>query len=107
MIALLILFFIGKWFYELAKKHGRNGWLYGILGVVVYYGSAIIGGFLIGFIAVMVGYEEILNWPDLALNLIAIPIGILGIMLVHRVLRKNWENNPKNQDSELLDSTDI
>ncbi len=107
MLGLLLIYFIGKWFYTLADKHQKNKWLFAILGIAVYYGMTIIGGFIIGFIAAMSGSEAIFNLPDVAWGLMAIPIGLIGMWLFHRILRKNWENNPARSENELLDETDF
>jgi hypothetical protein len=107
MLGLILIFFIGKSFFNLAKEHGRNKWLFGILGVVVYYGMTIIGGIIIGLIAAISGNESIFELPDIVLGLMGVPIGLLSVWLFHYILRKNWKGNPKDKNSELLDSTDF
>ena len=107
MLALVIIYFIGKWFYKLAEKHQRNKWLFAILGVVVYYGMTIIGGITIVIITLALGNEAILETPDVVAGLLGIPIGLLSMWGFHVILRKNWEGNPKNSQSELLDNTDL
>ena len=107
MLLLLLIYFIGKAFFKLAKKHGRNKWLFGVLGVVVYYGMAIIGVFLIGVVAILAGNESILELSDTALGFAGIPIGLVSVWLFHYLLRKNWEGSPKNHNSELLDEVDF
>ncbi|MCJ8290343.1 MAG: hypothetical protein HRT58_11820 [Crocinitomicaceae bacterium] len=107
MLGLVIIYFIGKSFFNLAKKHERNKWLFGILGVVTYYGMTIVGGLIIVFIAAVIGNESIFELPDIVLGLMGIPIGLLSIWLLHYMLRKNWEGHPKDQHPELLDGTDF
>lgn len=104
MLGLLLIFFIGKAFFNLAQTHERNKWLFGVLGVVVYYGMTIIGGLVIVFIAVTIGNEGILNYSDTILGLMGVPVGLLSVWGFHYMLRKNWEANPKNQNSDLLDN---
>ena len=107
MIGLLILFFIGKAFFTLAQKHNRNKWLFGILSVVIYYGSAFLGGMLIGVIAIATENEQIFEMSDFALNLIALPFGLLSVGLAYYILKRTWEKNPKDQNPDLLDSTNF
>jgi hypothetical protein len=107
MIGLLIIYFIGKWFYKLAEKHQRQKWLFAILGVVVYYATAILGGFAIILIAVAVRDEEILDSLYPLLGLMGLPIGLLSIWGFHTILRKNWEGNPMGSQTELLDNTEL
>ena len=39
MLGLLLIYWIGKKYYELATEHNRSPWGYAILGVFVYYFS--------------------------------------------------------------------
>ncbi len=107
MLGLIIIYFIGKWFYKLAEKHDRQKWLFAILGVVVYYGMSLLGGIVIVIIAISAGNEAILDTPDILLGLMGVPIGLLSMWGFHTILRKNWEANPKNSQSELLDNTEF
>mgnify|MGYP001155083480 CR=1 FL=1 len=107
MLGLLVLFFIGKAFYTLAQKHNRNKWLFAILGIVVCYGMITIGALLVVFIAIAVSGDGILNNSDTVLGLMGVPVGLLSAWLFHHLLRKNWEGNPKDQNSDLLDSSNF
>ncbi len=107
MLGLLLIYFIGKAFFNLALKHGRNKWLFGVLGVVVYYGMMIIGVFLIGAVAILAENESFIELSDTILGIIGIPIGLLSVWLFHYLLRKSWEKNPKDQNSELLDENNF
>lgn len=50
MLALILIYFAGKAFYDLAGKHGKHQWGFAILGVASYYGGIIFGGFLLGIV---------------------------------------------------------
>lgn len=106
MLGLLLIFYVAKAFFNLAKKHGRNQWLFGILGVVVYYGLTFIFGIVVGLIASLIGNYSLLDSP-FVLELIAISVAVIGVWLFHYMLRKNWEGNPKNQNPDLLDVSDF
>lgn len=107
MLGLLLIFFIGKAFFTLAQTHKRNKWLFGVLGIVVYYGMAIIGGLVIVFIAVAMGNESILELSDTILGLMGVPVGLLAVWGFHYMLRKNWASNPKSQNPDLLDNSNF
>ena len=107
LLGLLIIYFIGKWFYKLAEKHQQNKWLYAILGVVVYYAMTILGGLVVFLILMTAGIDERFEAPNIIAGLSGIPIGLLSMWGFHVILRKNWEANPKNAQSELLDNTEI
>lgn len=63
MLGILLLFFIGKYFYKLAEKFKKSQWGYTILGVVTYYGGTIIFGLAFGIISEVIspGYIETVN----------------------------------------------
>lgn len=107
MLGLLLIFYVGKAFFNLAKKHDRNQWVFAILGIVVYYGITFIFGIGVALFSELSGSGSMLGMPSLALQFIAIPVGLLGVWLFHYILRKNWEGNPKNQNPDLLDNSDF
>jgi hypothetical protein len=103
MLGLLLIYFLGKWFYNLADKHGKNKWLFAIIGVVTYYGGVIAGGFLIGVFAVFFEWDAIFDLPEVLLGLIALPLGLAAAWGLHTILRKNWEKVVVVDDSLLDD----
>jgi len=34
------------------------------------------------------------------LNLVAVPLGLISVYGVYQLVKKNWENNPKDQDMD-------
>lgn len=104
MIGILLLFFIGKAFYELAKKHNRNKWIFAILGIGAYYLGVTLGGFLLGMIAVLFEWEAVFEIPEFALGLLLMPVGLFAVWILHYALKKNWTQNKIEPHSELLDN---
>ena len=101
MLGLVLLYFVGKAFYDLAKKHGKNKWLFAILGVVSYYGGIFGAGIVLGLIGI--AYPEFLeNASEFAINLMAIPVGVLICWGFYRLLKYQWEKNVSPTE-ELLD----
>ena len=103
MLGLILLYFIGRWHFNLAEKYNKSKWGFAILGVVTYYVGIIIGGLLIGIIAVAFDMTSILELPDVVLGLMALPIGLLATWGLHTGLRKSWEKN--TEPSEVLDDS--
>jgi len=95
MLGILFIFFIGKYFYDLAVSYKKEKWVYAILGVVVYYA----GGFLI--LAGLVVFTEIINLSiveavgEMGLTFMAIPAGIASCYLFYYLLKRNWRNSVK------------
>lgn len=100
MLLLITLYFIGKTFYQLAHEYDKGRWQYAIAGVVIFYLGQFIGGFIIGFAAVFLGYQiELLN--DLVIGLLALPFGGLAVWLLYRTLKKQWSgsNTPNAKEA--------
>ena len=92
MLGLILIYFIGKKFYDLAQEFGKSAWGFAILGVVIYY----VGTFIAG-IVIALGYEisntSIDGMSDLALGFIALPFGVLSCVGLYYYLRNIWQKN--------------
>ncbi len=104
MIGLILIYNVGKVFYELAELHGKNRWIYAVWGVASYYLGVIVGGILLG-IMLMAYSETILEGKsDTVIGLLGIPVGILVCWANYRFLKKRWEGNEVVEpNSDLLD----
>lgn len=104
MLGLLLIYFIGKAFYDLALKYEKNKWVFAVLGVVTYYVGTIGGGFLFGLVHI-IGWMNINNISDIALGLMALPIGLLFVVALYQILKRNWKSQTeeRRESSELLD----
>ncbi|WP_159948246.1 hypothetical protein [Polaribacter septentrionalilitoris] len=93
MLGILLLFFIGKYFYKLAEKFKKSQWGYAILGVVTYYGGTIIFGLAFGIISEVIspGYIETVN--ETMLGIAGLPFGVLATYILYKYLAKTWKNN--------------
>jgi len=93
MIGIILIYFIGKYYYDLAKEYQKNHWLFAVLGVLSYYAGTFIGGMIIGVIIVArEGDMGLDNMNDLALGLMAVPIGLLACWGLYKMLKKQWSS---------------
>ena len=105
MLGLLLLYWIGKYYYKLAEKYNRSRWGFAILGIVAYYGGVIVFGMIVGIIIEIVspGYIETMN--DLLLSVIIMPFGILSTYLLYKLIENRLENkyviHPPGENIEL------
>jgi amino acid permease len=105
MVGLILLYFVGKAFYDLAGLSNKSQWLYAILGVGSYYAGLFIGGVLIA-----IGYElfigSIDGVNDTLLSFLALPIGVATCWGFYRILKSRWEGKETAADSaeEVLDA---
>jgi hypothetical protein len=105
MLALILIYFVGKAFYDLAGVHGKGQWLYAILGVGSYYGSQFVAGIFIAIgYELFIGSVEEIN--DVVLSIVALPIGILACWGFYRLLKSRWEKKETFSGSaeEVLDA---
>jgi hypothetical protein len=101
MLGLLLLYFLGKKFYELAREHGRSRWGFAILGIATYYVGTIIAGVLFILLGAYMGAFS--NLPEIVINLLSIPFGLLSAWLLYRMLERSWINAQTSTESDVLD----
>jgi hypothetical protein len=109
VLSILFIYFIGKAFYSLADEHAKNKWLYAVLGVLSYYGGAVIGGIILILTYVLVsGNLDSLENGEFEkpyLNFILIPIGLLTCWIFYRILKSFWsKRSSPPAENEVLDA---
>ncbi len=90
MLGLLLIYWIGNYFYKLARKYKRNEWGYAIFGVAAYYIGGFALSFLVGIVAEVISPGSVENISDLALELMSIPFGLISCYLFYDYLEQNW-----------------
>jgi hypothetical protein len=107
MIGLILLYFAGKQFYELAKKHGKHKWGYALLGVASYYIGLFVGAFVIAYLYEMNSPGSIDEGNEMLIGLAGVPVGILTCVLLYKFLAKRLRNEVVVTSDDLLDDIDI
>ena len=102
MLGILLIFFIGKYFYELAQDYYKHRWLYAILGIITYYVGTMVGAFCVAIGSDLFGWD--INFEDTwTLTLIAIPFGLLFTVVLYFLLRRNWKSSVVEVKDEIED----
>lgn len=92
MLGILLIYFIGRYFYRLAEEFNQNKWLYAILGIVTYYVGTFVGGIILAIFDEFLTME--INWENnFTLGLIALPFGIALTYLFYYLLKRKWEKS--------------
>ena len=73
MIGILLLFFIGKYYYKLAEAHDKSKWGYAILGIVMYYASVVVSGLLLGIVIELIWPGAVDTINELLLSILVLP----------------------------------
>ena len=95
MLGLVLLYFAGKAFYELAGNHGRSKWGFAILGVLSYYGGLFIGGIVIALVFELGFSQSVDDVNELLLSVMAIPVGVLTCWGLYKGLEARWKKSDK------------
>jgi hypothetical protein len=103
MFGIFLLYFIGKAFYTLAQEHQKNKWGFAIAGVVSYYAGIIIGEILIALVYELVLNGSVDSISDIALSLMALPIGIASCWGLYTLLKRNWSKSTITTNNDALD----
>ena len=104
MLGLILIYFVGKAFYDLAGLHGKSQWGFAILGIVSYYAGTFIGGIAIGVLAEIYAFS-IDDTPTLVIGFLTLPAGVLTCWGTYKILERQWSKPAEtNSDDETLDS---
>ncbi len=104
MLGLILLYWIGKYFYKLAEEFEKSKWGYAILGIIIYYGGIFFFGIILGIIVELVSPGAIDGVNDTILGIVMLPFGILCCYLFYVYLEKTWKRqnpNPINMIDEI------
>lgn len=104
MIEIAIVVLMGRYYYKLAEKFDKNKWLYTILGIVTFYGTILLTGFVYAvyfFSQNPYASEEDLN--TLMITFIGIVIGGFTSYLLYFLLERNWKKNDQREPTNIDD----
>lgn len=102
MLGILLLYWIGKYYYKLAEAHGKSKWGYAILGIVTYYACAVVSGFLMGIFIELIWPGAVDTINELLLSILVLPFGIAGTYLLYHYFRRSWERKAPQLGVEVL-----
>ena len=105
MLGLILLYWLGKYFYLLAEKHNKHKWGFAILGVISYYAGSFIAGMIIGVAIIYFQGEYALDeMSDISMSLISLPFGLLSTWGLYQFLKKRWQKETVPvTNAEILD----
>ncbi len=104
MLGLILIYFIGKYFYQLAEEYNKSKWGFAILAVVTYYAGTFIFGLLFGIFLLSINSNFLETAPNIVISLIALPFGLLACYILYISLKKVWE---KERDRETIEIDQI
>lgn len=103
MLGLILWYFIGKYFYDLAKLYKKSKWGFAILGIFSYYLGPIILGLSLGLYGGINSELNIENIDSLSLDLLAIPTGLFSCWITYMLLKRHFEKKSSTISNDMLD----
>lgn len=96
-LSYIFLFYVGFYFYRLAEIHKRNKWLFGLLGIVVYFASTVLYLLYLRFFL-----EENLEELDMIkVTFKSFLIGLTSVVIVFQILSFIWSRKDKKYKSKV------
>lgn len=94
MIGLVLIYFMGKAFYDLAAEYDRSMWGFAILGVVTYYFGTFIGGIVLVIAFELWSTTPIESLSEFTIGVMALPFGLLACAGLYFLLKRIWSKKP-------------
>ncbi len=104
MFGIIFIYFIGKYFYDLAIRFDKKKWTYAILGVISYYGGSFLSLIIITIIFELSNPGYLDTMDDRVFSLFGIPFGLITCVILHKILKKKWSSKPNKSRIDILDS---
>lgn len=101
MLGLLLLYWIGKYYYQLAQKFDKSKWGFAILGIATYYGVMVVVMLIFVLFCLLAGIEFDFEANEMLLSLAAIPFGLAGVYFLYNFLEKKWKKEYVNPLAEI------
>lgn len=101
MLGLILLYWIGKYFYKLAEEYNKNQWGFAIIGVVVYYGGILLFSVIVGIILEIVSPGFIDSFNETLFGFLMLPFGLLSCYLLYKYLEKTWKQNDPSKNNSI------
>jgi hypothetical protein len=98
----ILIYFVGKAFAKLAEENDKHKWLYGILGVISYYGGSFLCGFIIGVFMEFGFLEFLYDLSDTMFGIVCIPFGVLICWGFYHFLKNRWGNKKSHNRSNSI-----
>ncbi|QTE23631.1 hypothetical protein [Polaribacter cellanae] len=97
ILGYIFIFYVGFYFYRLAENHNKNKWLFGFLGVAIYFSGLLIYPLYVRFFYV----EEINETSLIFISFKSFVIGFVFILVSFQLLSIFWSRKKKIDKKEI------
>jgi thiamine transporter ThiT len=102
MLGIILIYFIWKYYSELAVEHNKSKWGFALLGIASYYFGTFMGGLTFGIIDLLIGSNYVES-SNIVLNLIVLPFGLLFVCGLYKLLENKWKTQKFPEGGSLDD----
>lgn len=101
MITLILAFFAGKFFYDLAGRYHKSQLGFALLGAAFFF----MGGVVTGFIYGIVSPGAIGSMDRTLKRIVELPLEILFAWTLYKLLERRWRDSDNDDfgESDILD----
>ncbi|GGG07674.1 hypothetical protein GCM10011344_05310 [Dokdonia pacifica] len=99
MLGILLLYWIGKYFYKLAEEHNKSKWGFAILGIITYYVGTFLFGIILGIVIEQFSPGFVESIDEMLLGIILLPFGILSCYIFYKLLENSWKEDLKGPNT--------
>ncbi|PBJ06653.1 hypothetical protein [Flavobacterium sp. ACN6] len=110
MIGILLIYWIWKAYTNLAIEYDKNKWTYFFIGVIAYYGSTAIAGFVVGLFSVFINgidSTEGESYINPGWNIFFVLCGALGCYGVFKLLENKVQKERAMAKKEGIESIGV
>lgn len=100
MLGIIIIYWIGRKYYDLAVRCNKSPWSWAIYAILIFYGSQIMFGVLVALFSPETNFET----NEVILNILGIAISGIVWFSVYKLLEKRWEKIDPNTYEDLIDN---
>ncbi|WP_196887957.1 hypothetical protein [Aureivirga sp. CE67] len=102
MLGLLLVYWIGKYYYKLAEEYNKSKWGFAILGVLSYIIGLFLTGIILGIAIEIFALNIFNNTNENLISLLLTPFGIAICYGFYQLLKKNWKEKAIDSEIDLI-----
>lgn len=107
MLGLVFIYFIGKMYYELARKFEKNKWLFAIIGLGIFYGATLVFAIVIMLVYEFTGNDSGNLETNIGFNLICSLVGGVFCYFMFKILEKKYEREKLLKMPDSIDNIGV
>ena len=90
MLGILVIYWVGKQYYELAFRYNKSKWFWTILAIIIYFSSQFLFGLILAFLFPAM-FVDLDTGKSFFINVMGVLFGLLAWYIVLKILESAWE----------------